>query len=52
MASEHDDGPILIEPDSSNPDVYKMHRDEIQTVLIDLDDANGWPGDSCTSAHD
>ncbi len=32
----------LIESDTSNPDVWKMYRDEIDTSLIDLDDANGW----------
>jgi hypothetical protein len=32
----------LIESDTSNPDVWKMYRDEIETSLIDLDDANGW----------
>jgi hypothetical protein len=42
LALEHQDDPILIESDTSNPDVYKMHKDEIKTELIDLDDANGW----------
>lgn len=42
MALEHKDDPILVESDTSNPDVYKMHKDEIRTELIDLDDANGW----------
>ena len=32
----------LIESDTSNPDVWKMYRDEIETSLIDLDGANGW----------
>lgn len=32
----------LIESDTSNPDVWKMYRNEIETNLIDLDDANGW----------
>ncbi|MET3132804.1 hypothetical protein AAKU55_003084 [Oxalobacteraceae bacterium GrIS 1.11] len=32
----------LIESDTSNPDVWKMYRDEIASSLIDLDDANGW----------
>jgi hypothetical protein len=32
----------LIESDTSNPDVWKMYKDEIDTSLIDLDDANGW----------
>lgn len=42
LALERHDEPILIESDTSNPDVYKMHKDEIKTELIDLDDANGW----------
>lgn len=33
---------ILIESDTSNPDVWKAHKDEIETHLIDLDVANGW----------
>lgn len=33
---------LLIEADTSNPDVWKMYKDEIKTELIDLDDANGW----------
>ncbi|WP_137808373.1 protein mobD [Pseudomonas sp. G(2018)] len=33
---------ILIESDTSNPDVYKMYKDELETHLIDLDVANGW----------
>lgn len=31
----------LLESDTSNPDVWKRYRDEIETSLIDLDDANG-----------
>ncbi|WP_241136321.1 P-loop NTPase [Achromobacter insuavis] len=33
---------LLVETDTSNPDVWKMHKDEIPCILIDLDDANGW----------
>ncbi|MEB0222066.1 protein mobD [Pseudomonas sp. AB12(2023)] len=33
---------VLIESDTSNPDVWKMYKDEIKTELIDLDVANGW----------
>ncbi len=33
---------VLIESDTSNPDVWKMYKDEIKTELIDLDEANGW----------
>jgi len=42
LALEHKDDLILVESDTSNPDVFKMHKDEIRTELIDLDDANGW----------
>lgn len=33
---------VLIESDTSNPDVWKMYKDDLKTILIDLDDANGW----------
>lgn len=33
---------LVIESDTSNPDVWKMYKDQIETRLIDLDDANGW----------
>jgi len=33
---------LLIESDTSNPDVWKMYKDEIQAVTLDLDDADGW----------
>lgn len=33
---------LLVETDTSNPDVWKMYNDEVASVLIDLDDANGW----------
>lgn len=39
---EHKEEILLIESDTSNPDVWKMYKDEIKTELIDLDDANGW----------
>lgn len=35
-------GVHLIETDTSNPDVYKMHSKEIGADLVDLDDAGGW----------
>lgn len=34
--------PLLIESDTSNPDVWKMYKGEIKSELIDLDDADGW----------
>ena len=33
---------LLIESDTSNPDVYKMYMDELETRLLDLDTADGW----------
>jgi len=34
--------PLLIEADTSNPDVWKMYKNEIACECVDLDDANGW----------
>ena len=36
------DTPILLDSDTSNPDVSKMYKGEIRTETIDLDDPNGW----------
>ena len=33
---------LLIESDTSNPDVWKNYKDEVDTELIDLDQADGW----------
>lgn len=33
---------LLIESDTSNPDVWKGCKDSIQTELINLDEADGW----------
>ncbi|MBY0238806.1 MAG: P-loop NTPase [Burkholderiaceae bacterium] len=38
----HGDVPLLLDADTSNPDVHKMYKDEIRTETIDLDDPNGW----------
>jgi len=35
---------VLVETDTSNPDVMKALRDEIQCAAYDLDDADGWIG--------
>jgi Mrp family chromosome partitioning ATPase len=32
---------LLIESDTSNPDVWRMYKDEVKNELTDLDDANG-----------
>ncbi len=34
--------PILVESDTSNPDVWKMYKGEIRCELVDLDKADGW----------
>ncbi|MCC7005964.1 MAG: protein mobD [Ottowia sp.] len=39
---ENSEDILLIESDTSNPDVWKMYKDEVKTELINLDDANGW----------
>jgi hypothetical protein len=33
---------LLVECDTSNPDVWKAYSEEIETVLINLDEADGW----------
>jgi len=33
---------VLIECDTSNPDVWKAYREQTETELIDLDEADGW----------
>jgi len=33
---------LLVECDTSNPDVWMAYKDEIETDLVDLDDADGW----------
>lgn len=33
---------LLIESDTSNPDVYKAYREEVECKTINLDEANGW----------
>jgi hypothetical protein len=33
---------VLIESDTSNPDVWKSYRDEVESHTINLDEANGW----------
>ena len=39
---ERGQGILLIEADTSNPDVYKAYNDTVEAHLIDLDDADGW----------
>ena len=33
---------LLIENDTSNPDVWKAHKDSVEPALINLDVADGW----------
>jgi hypothetical protein len=33
---------LLVECDTSNPDVWQAYKDELEAELIDLDDADGW----------
>ena len=33
---------LLIESNTSNPDVWKTYKEEVNTELIDLDQADGW----------
>ena len=36
--------PLLVESDTSNPDVWKMYRETIGCQLLDLDEVDGWIG--------
>lgn len=33
---------LLVETDTSNPDTYKTYKDKVETLLVDLDEADGW----------
>lgn len=33
---------ILVESDTSNPDVWKAYHETTEAILLDLDDADGW----------
>ena len=33
---------LLVECDTSNPDVWKACREQVETELVDLDEADGW----------
>jgi hypothetical protein len=39
---ERGENVLLIESDTSNPDVWKMYQSEVKSELMDLDDADGW----------
>jgi hypothetical protein len=36
------DSPILIESDTSNPDVWKTYQHRVKSELLNLDDKDGW----------
>jgi hypothetical protein len=40
---------LLVECETSNPDVRKAYKDEVETELIDLDEADGWIQPSSTT---
>ena len=33
---------LLIESDTANPDVWKCYREQVESQLVNLDDADGW----------
>jgi cellulose biosynthesis protein BcsQ len=33
---------LLVDCDTSNPDVWKAYKEQVETVLLDLDEADGW----------
>ena len=39
---DKDEKVLLIESDTSNPDVWKSYKDSATTELVNLDDADGW----------
>ena len=39
---ERGESVLLIESDTSNPDVWKVYRDSVETELVNLDEADGW----------
>ena len=39
---EHGESVLLVESDTSNPDVYKAYKDTAAAHLLDLDEADGW----------
>jgi len=39
---ERGESVLLIESDTSNPDVWKAYKDSLRTDLVNLDEADGW----------
>ena len=42
MLAERREKILLVESDTSNPDVWKSHKDLHESMLIDLDKSDGW----------
>lgn len=42
LLQEQRESVLLIESDTSNPDVWKCYRESVETELINLDEADGW----------
>lgn len=42
LLMETGDNVLLIESDTSNPDVWKSYKDDLESALINLDEADGW----------
>ena len=42
MLREQGHNVFLVECDNSNPDVWKAHKDEVRSELVNLDEAEGW----------
>jgi hypothetical protein len=39
---QHQEPVLLVESDTSNPDVWKAYKDSVSTELVNLDEADGW----------
>ncbi len=39
---DRDEKVLLVDCDTSNPDVWKAYRDQVEAELLDLDEADGW----------
>lgn len=39
---EHGESVVLVESDTSNPDVWKTYKDAVDAHLLNLDEADGW----------
>jgi cellulose biosynthesis protein BcsQ len=39
---QRDKNLLLVETDTTNPDVWMCYRDEVETATLDLDEVDGW----------